>query len=495
MKKRICILLSVLLILPVITSFSIAVSADNTPTLNELLSLAQNADTFCYVLREPQWIYTEAGYENMKAWQSATYIGEEQILYPFNEYGEDYDYSQLTPTQNSIAKEFGVSEGFLLERPQIICYDDSYVTDNDLTLPLDSTYFYFSLPEQIKGTFYLIEFGQKYFTSIYCRNGFIIPDIAWINNTSYLGKNPHNPSGYTPDWESAKLLHYDTNSATLTLTVNFSDGYTNESYSGHTIHFQNTKLGWKISGGSYFELMYNGGPVTPPIETNVPSLDELLTLAKETDLFCLMMQYEFSGAATLNPYFIVTQFALEKGYIDADANVDDRIDLDMSDKLGSAFDSVPYYPCSQEMDTLEKWKEEVKQYFTWDMYGLVTTPEGIFNERIIEYNNRVYVFGMFDRYISPMWNTAKLISADEKNATISLMIEDVYSKDPFTIEFENTKNGWRISGGTYCDYAYKIYDQEITPPAQTGDSAVYALWIAGISLLALGALMYRKKKI
>lgn len=232
------------------------------------------------------------------------------------------------------------------------------------------------------------------------------------------------------------------------------------------------------------------------------SLDELVSLTKESYLFYRMITTEFLGIVHDNNDEI-KEFALKKGYVDADlvGTADQWIEfVGIIDEVKFNY---PYYPYSAQMNTKEKWEEAVKEYFVWDMYGLVTPTNGSFHNWLVEYDGRFYGTSVFDNYNHPYWDTAELVSYDQNKATISIMVdaEGIKRIHPFTVTFQNTKNGWRISGGTFGEQVYymrnngPIVNPPVIPPAETGDGAVYAAWLAGIALLALGAVVRRKKKI
>ncbi|MBE6673181.1 MAG: LPXTG cell wall anchor domain-containing protein [Ruminococcaceae bacterium] len=237
-------------------------------------------------------------------------------------------------------------------------------------------------------------------------------------------------------------------------------------------------------------------------DANNALLDELVSLTKESYLFYRMITTEFLSIVHDNNDE-VKEFALKKGYVDAElvgTQEKETVFVDVIDEV--KFD-YPYYPYSAQMNTKEKWEEAVKEYFVWDMYGLVTPTNGSFHNWLVEYDGRFYGTSAFDNYNHPYWDTAKLVSYDQNNATISVMVEaeGIGGIHPFTVTFQNTKNGWRISGGTFGEQVYymlnngPIVNPPVTPPAETGDGGVYAAWLAGLALLALGVVIRRKKKI
>ncbi len=323
----------------------------------------------------------------------------------------------------------------------------------------------------------------------------------------------------------------------------------------------------------------------PVFAESTPSLDTLVCAAKDADGFANMLKYGAGG----------DQFAFEKGYVDILPEHSEVYDYCIRLDIPDYGDDVPYYPFTDSMNSLAKWKEEVKKYFTEDRYALIPIYKYDLY-RLIEYEGKTYsTWAGMGQFYYPLWETAEIVKATADKATIAFSIESTYSDPvygkftvtfekidgkwlvsggtyfgleyylylseeektleqslralatefdeelaktqtriaipswsmeeehgdqywdlieltpttaivacncrftsnfnygPYTMEFAKTSDGWQVSGGSYFEVAYE--EEIFFPPAQTGDSAVYALWIAGISLFALGALMYRKKKI
>ena len=324
----------------------------------------------------------------------------------------------------------------------------------------------------------------------------------------------------------------------------------------------------------------------PVFAESTPSLDTLVAAAKDADQFASMLEH---GAAGI-------QYAVEKGYVDTLHENKEIYENSLYLYVPEYDTELGYYPFTDSMNSFDKWREEVKKYFTEDRYGLVPEKDDPYAVHFIEHEGKTYSVCIdLGQFYHPVWETAEIVTSTSDTATIAFEIHDGYHtpaygkytvtfekhtgkwlvsggtyfglehylnlseeektlKDalrvtasefekglaekytriatpswsiddkyghlfwelieltdttaifdcccrfnsdfnhgPLNVEFTKTANGWQVSGGSYFEVAYE--EEIIFPPAQTGDSAVYALWIAGISLLALGALLYRKKKI
>lgn len=76
---------------------------------------------------------------------------------------------------------------------------------------------------------------------------------------------------------------------------------------------------------------------------------------------------------------------------------------------------------------------------------------------------------------------------DGRNVVLSIEVSDPYGNvQDETVRFVKKDAGWRISGGTLLDAN--------DSPAQTGDNAVFSVIALSVSALALGVVLYRKKR-
>jgi len=76
---------------------------------------------------------------------------------------------------------------------------------------------------------------------------------------------------------------------------------------------------------------------------------------------------------------------------------------------------------------------------------------------------------------------------DGENAVLSIEVSDPYGNvQDETVRFEKKDSGWRISGGTLLDASDST--------AQTGDDSVFSVIAVSVSVLALGAVAYRRKR-
>ena len=227
---------------------------------------------------------------------------------------------------------------------------------------------------------------------------------------------------------------------------------------------------------------------------------ELISLAKEADMLAGFLVFGEGRRADLDPE--ANAWAVGKGYLDEDGLT--SADLKLDEMLGAA--NLPCYPNSASMDSLDKWTKEVEKYFVGDIYAFVTPhKQGRYstdttNYWLIEKDGKTYFAPFVYRLLIANWDTAEFISIKENEAVLSVYGKDVFDQSyaivgPYTIEFDNTENGWRVSGGSYFGQGYD-FENVIQPPAQqTGDNAVHALWLSCAALVCLGVLVFRKKRI
>lgn len=151
-----------------------------------------------------------------------------------------------------------------------------------------------------------------------------------------------------------------------------------------------------------------------------------------------------------------------------------------------------YLTYAKAFDTIEKWVTELERYFI-EGYGERAAEVTRDYSCLLEYEGRTMgqTHGIGRDY-TPHWDTASVQYQDEKKIVMTVEAEDNYLGDItlFTVEFANTKAGWRVSGGSYFEENYGFKSL----PAQTGDASVFSVISVSISVLALGAVTYRRKR-
>lgn len=63
----------------------------------------------------------------------------------------------------------------------------------------------------------------------------------------------------------------------------------------------------------------------------------------------------------------------------------------------------------------------------------------------------------------------------------------------YTIEYKRIESEWKIVGGSYYDLC-KYDNGDVTPAYPTGDVSVFSVIAVSVSVLALGAVIYRRKR-
>lgn len=233
-------------------------------------------------------------------------------------------------------------------------------------------------------------------------------------------------------------------------------------------------------------------------EETPPMKSQLVLLAQEADMFADLLVYGTGRNQNHNPQ--AHDWAVEKGYLDDNAL--NGVNLNLDELFG--IPNLTCYPYSASMDSLDTWKKEVQKYFISDIYALVTPQkQGLYSTTTVNYwllahEGYTYFSPFPTKQLIADWTDTELVSANSSHAVLSVHGRDVFEQGEstavtYTVEFTNTENGWRISGGTYFLNAYG-YSADYMP-AETGDSAVYAAWLVGLALLALGAVVRRKKRI
>ena len=244
-----------------------------------------------------------------------------------------------------------------------------------------------------------------------------------------------------------------------------------------------------------------------------PDLEELAVLGKDAEMFARVFRNDFTKAVYVaatgekTPFYTINAaavFLTEHGYIDE--CVGEAVTLSM----GGDGEEFPHNPLSKQFDSLEKWDEEVLNYFTSDFLGLVRAVPGIMKPLIQEHNGKTYCATIVDYcffYIN--WDSAVLTQLSEEHAEITAEIVGANEQEGEmfaygTVEFAKTERGWRVCGGSYFDFDHLGEDDALsrTPPVaidppKTGDpTAAYALifTLAALPLAGLGVAEWKRRR-
>ncbi len=251
----------------------------------------------------------------------------------------------------------------------------------------------------------------------------------------------------------------------------------------------------------------------PSNATNEEVLEELTVVGKDAEMFARVFRNDFTKAVyvaatgEMTPFYTINAaavFLTEHGYIDE--CVGKAVTLSMRGD-GEEF---PHNPLSKQFDSLEKWDEEVLNYFTSDFLGLVRAVPGIMKPLIQEHNGKTYCATIDDYcffYIN--WDSAVLTQLSEEHAEITAEIVGANEQEGEmfaygTVEFAKTERGWRVCGGSYFDFDHLGEDDALsrTPPVaidppKAGDpTAAYALifTLAALPLAGFGVAEWKRRR-
>ena len=256
-------------------------------------------------------------------------------------------------------------------------------------------------------------------------------------------------------------------------------------------------LGWCIAFPSY--------------AANEEVLGELAAVGQDAEIFARVFKNDFTKAVYVaktgetTPFYTINAgavFLTEHGYIDD--HVGEAVTLPM---FGG--EEFPHNPLSIQFDSLEKWDEEVLNYFTSDFLGLVRAVLGLIPPLIQEHNGKTYCATINDYcffYIN--WDSAVLTQLSEEHAEITAEILTATDGEMYaygTVEFEKTERGWRVCGGSYFDFEYLGEDDALsrTPPVaidppKTGEhtglyALIFTLAVLPLGVFAIGAFKKRRR--
>lgn len=253
---------------------------------------------------------------------------------------------------------------------------------------------------------------------------------------------------------------------------------------GHTVEFTKTNEKWIISGGSYFESVY-ASKTNYLRPTEYSDFESLVVLFNYADIYSHMFR-------SIWHYYVDYH---EKNKIpskgDAWLYEEQYLSQSMTTHAIPPYSKLLNY--HDRMDSIAKWEEETLKYFTSNWRGVL--PTNSVGTSLLEHEGQTYGFGDQLIEFQPWYQSIKLISLSEKTAEIQVdVIYDGFYDDTLTVEFVNTQNGWRISGGTYFK---TVYDAYVVPPKTGENTALYALifTLAVLPLAVLGVFLNKYRKI
>ena len=144
--------------------------------------------------------------------------------------------------------------------------------------------------------------------------------------------------------------------------------------------------------------------------------------------------------------------------------------------------------------TLEMIQKDLNSFFAYDsIFENINIGGKNYRALVVDEEGRLYSSnaGREDDFPGIDWDKGE-ITVQRKN-WIEVTVPD-FDREYFTVEYTKTKNGWRISGGSYFEMYYDFGD--FTPP-ETGDSTAPYFALSALSLLSLalaGAAVARKRK-
>lgn len=230
---------------------------------------------------------------------------------------------------------------------------------------------------------------------------------------------------------------------------------------------------------------------------NAPTEKELAEFAHGADWFLNLVfeggirSYYISGASQEwwnDPSNKRTNWAKEHGYVGTKVVKDPSVDelywvnthTGERTRVPKTFrDTMVAF---HEDLTLEMIQKDLNSFFAYDsVFENINIDEESYPALVVDEEGRLYspYWGREDGFSGIDWDKGE-ITVQRKN-WIEVTVPD-FDREYFTVEYTKTKNGWRISGGSYFEMYYDFGD--FTPP-ETGDPTAPYLALSALSLLSL----------
>ncbi|MBQ7847779.1 MAG: hypothetical protein IJ344_05775 [Clostridia bacterium] len=470
MKRIVCVLLCVFLTLP---CFSLGISAQTAlPSDKELIELGKDAECMAYLLLGSFYGAAMALPDKTSDWRDQRRVKEFLLE---KGYAEN---KKLTPVTLTTASNEALE-----------CYPLSGITDTQ------------ALEEEV------LKYFTPNFLALIDTEG-EAPLFLEHDGTLY-GRENNFIAGFTAEWEAfytengyhdlpckiTKRTPYHAEAEFFAfMSETGGDGFM------ATMEFYNTEQGWRVCGGSFFDLICK-----KEIPLYDSPLTQLCTLGKDAEIFARLLngvtvQEAFSSLSS--KYSLCTntfskdsyEFLLKTGY--ADNSAGDTVMLAVNESTPA--ERIKHFPFAPHLNSIEALKKEYFTYFTDDFVN-------IFEKGALkEHDNKLYVYDTnTSSFGAALWEKAQLLSYDGHTALITVPLVEgtghALNREFLgygTVEFENTADGWRVCGGSYFDYEYLNQDV-LTPEApKAGDDtgfylAVCALFL-GVGVLAVTTMRKRK---
>ena len=182
----------------------------------------------------------------------------------------------------------------------------------------------------------------------------------------------------------------------------------------------------------------------PVFAESTPSLDTLVEAAQNADMFANLLYYEYLSVVydvvyERDIYTELREFANDNDYVDESIlTKDGYITVDQT-TLGYKFSlDYPYFPFGEKLATMEEAEKEMLTYFVSNKYALIPHPETNHDPHIVQVDGKLYGTSLGNgKFYGAIWETAEIVKATSKQATIAFSIENGYG-DPVYSKFTVT---------------------------------------------------------
>ena len=126
----------------------------------------------------------------------------------------------------------------------------------------------------------------------------------------------------------------------------------------------------------------------------------------------------------------------------------------MSKEYGVSLPSGHIFCAKEGIDSVEYWENKIKGFFTEEYISKASILRKVGG--IMAYNGKVYFFeGMVSNISFPNYGMTSpeltVSLSDGDTAVMTAYYKHYDYTETYTFEFENTPDGWRISGGSAAD--------------------------------------------
>ena len=164
----------------------------------------------------------------------------------------------------------------------------------------------------------------------------------------------------------------------------------------------------------------------------------------------------------------------------------------ISEEYGCSFKYGEVHCAREGTESVEYWENKLKGIFTEEYF----TKSNILYKvsGMMAYNGKVYfIDGMATNVPFPSYamsiGEVTLSLADDNTATLTAYYEEFDHTDTYTLEFENTPGGWRISGGSAADGYMGVKADN----PQTSDVMVFICICVLVSVLGFAVSAKRRR--